>query len=282
MTTKILKVGLIGFGLSGKTFHYPLVTTHVGFKLSMVYSSKRETAEELQESNPDCIITQDIDDVFNSEVDIVVITSPNKLHYEHAVRALEAGKHIVVEKPFTLDSEQAIQLLELSEKKNLICSVFHNRRWDGDFKTVEKIIHNQSLGNLREYEAHFDRFRNYQKPGAWKEKKAEPGAGILYDLGPHLIDQALYLFGMPQSIYADIRTQRIGLEVDDNFELLLYYPNLKVTLKAGMLVKEVLPKFILLGDQGSFVKYGMDIQESQSKSGLLPNDKIWGIEDPSY
>lgn len=275
---KTLKIGLIGYGLSGRIFHYPLITSHPGFKLSMLYTSNPKSALAVAQQHPACHCTQNIDDLFSAELDLVVITSPNKMHFEQARKALASGKNVLVEKPLTITSEEAAELVALSVEMKIQCFVFHNRRWDSDFKTTQKVIESGKLGNLREYEAHFDRFRNYKKANAWKEKDEEPGAGILYDLGPHLIDQALNLFGYPKEVYADIRSQRQGVKVDDNFELLLYYDGLKVTLKASMLVKENLPKYILLGDQGSFVKYGMDVQETQAKSGLMPNEEGWGEE----
>ena len=275
---KILNVAVIGYGLSGRVFHAPLIATNPHFRLTRIYSSKQDSAFEIQSKYPDCEHTFDINDVFEDDIDLVVVTSPNRFHFSLAKRAIEARKHVVVEKPFTVNSSEARELSEMSKSGKLACSVFHNRRWDSDFKTIKKVIDSQKLGDLREYEAHFDRFRNYKKLNAWKEDDQEPGAGILYDLGSHLIDQALHLFGAPQEIYADIRSQRPGVEVDDNFEIILYYENLKVTLKAGMLVKSRLPKFTLFGTQGSFTKYGMDVQESQSRNGMDPSHHEWGIE----
>ena len=163
-------------------------------------------------------------------------------------------------------------------EQNKILTVYHTRRWDGDFITLQKLIQSELLGRLVEFESRYDRFRNYLRPGAWREEDL-PGSGILYDLGSHLIDQALVLFGLPDAVNADLRIQRKGARANDNFELILQYPDLKVTLKAGMLVREALPRFILLGEQGSFVKYGMDVQEEALKAGQKPmtNNK-WGIE----
>jgi predicted dehydrogenase len=200
------------------------------------------------------------------------------MHFELAKRALLSNKHVVVEKPFTVTSKEADELITLAEIQGKIVTAYQNRRWDSDFKTVRKVIKSGVLGNLVEYEAHFDRFRNYVKENAWREEEL-PGSGILYDLGGHLIDQAQYLFGLPEEIYADIRTQRKGGKTDDNFEIILYYNELKVVLKSGMLVKEPLPHFILLGDKGSFIKYGMDVQEEDLKAGKIPSAaKNWGKE----
>jgi predicted dehydrogenase len=184
---------------------------------------------------------------------------------------------VVVEKPFTTTSAEALQLIDLARRQNKILSVHQNRRWDGDFQTVKKLLDQGLLGRLVEFESHFDRFRNHQQPGAWREQEG-PGTGILFDLGSHLIDQAQVLFGLPQMITADIRIQRDFARTADNFELILHYENLKVTLKAGMLVRETGPRFILHGTEGAFVKYGLDVQEEALKQGLTPSSPGWGEE----
>ncbi|MEP6682224.1 MAG: Gfo/Idh/MocA family oxidoreductase, partial [Parafilimonas sp.] len=214
-------------------------------------------------------------------IDLVVIATPNDSHHSLAKQALLAGKNVVVDKPFTITTADADDLIKIAKQQNKILSVHHNRRYDSDFKTVKKVLDENLLGKLVEFESHYDRFRNFLKPNAWREKD-EPGSGILYDLGSHLIDQPLVLFGFPQAITADIRVQREGTKATDNFELILHYPNLKVTLKAGMLVSQPLPRYILLGDKGSFIKYGLDVQEVALKAGLTPYTKSdWGIEHES-
>ncbi len=187
-------------------------------------------------------------------IDLVVISTPNTMHFDLAKQAMEAGKHVVIEKPFTVTSQEGQMLLHIAKQTNRILSVYQNRRFDSDFKTVKKIIESGDLGRLVEFESHFDRFRPDIKQNAWREDPL-PGSGILYDLGAHLIDQALALFGMPEEVYGDVRLQRHG-KVDDNFEVILYYPELKVTLKSSALVKEPLPRFILLGTKGGYMKYG--------------------------
>jgi predicted dehydrogenase len=184
----------------------------------------------------------------------------------------------VVDKPFTLDTPEADQLIALAAKQERVLSVFQSRRLDSDFKTIQKIVGSGLLGKIVELESRFDRFRNFQKPNAWREEDI-PGAGVLFDLGSHLIDQALTLFGKPESITAKIDAQRPQSKVDDHFELLLHYPGIKVTLKAGMLVREPIPRFILMGTEGSFVKYALDVQEEALKAGFNPKTKAgWGIE----
>jgi len=273
----VLNVGLIGYGMAGQTFHAPIISAVPGLRLMTVVE---RTSAKSKEHYPQVQVVQDIQSVLDDEtIDLVVIATPNATHYELAKRALLRGKHVVVEKPFTVTSHEAKQLIDLAHEQKLVLSVFQNRRWDGDFITVKRVLENHLLGRITEYEAHFDRYRNALKLNTWKEK-ALRGSGIVYDLGSHLIDQAQMLFGLPQSITADIRSQRDGTEIDDNFEIILAYADsLKVTLKASMLVRELGPHFMLHGTQGSFVKYGLDPQESALKRGLRPqDDQFWGSE----
>jgi scyllo-inositol 2-dehydrogenase (NADP+) len=276
---KIIHTGIIGFGIGGNTFHAPIIATTEGYTISKIRARKESEVNLAKQRYPDATITDNADDIINDpQIDLVVIATPNDSHRPLAKQALLAGKNVVVDKPFTITSADADDLIKIAKENNKILSVHHNRRYDSDFKTIEKLLKASLLGRLVEFESHFDRFRNYLRPGAWREKD-EPGAGILYDLGSHLIDQPLVLFGSPNAITADIRAQREGTKATDNFELILLYPNLKVTLKAGMLVSQPLPRYILLGDKGSFVKYGLDVQEEALKAGLDPYTKNdWGIE----
>ncbi|ERJ13093.1 Gfo/Idh/MocA family oxidoreductase [Haloplasma contractile] len=278
----ILNTAIIGFGLSGRVFHAPFISELDEFKLSKILTRNEGSKNYIAKHYEGTEVVKDLELILNDQtIDLVIITTPNKLHYSFAKQALKSGKHVLIEKPFTVTTDEADDLIRLSKEYNRILTVFQNRRYDSDFKTVKHIIEQGLLGKLVEYEVHFDRFRNHLKPNAWKEKD-EPGAGILYDLGPHLIDQALVLFGEPQKIFADVRKQRSCSDVDDYFEIILYYDRLKVTLKAGMLVKESLPKYILLGENGSFVKYGMDIQERDLRDGKVPkNSTNWGQEPVS-
>jgi len=275
----IIKTGIIGFGIGGNTFHAPIIHTTEGLKISKIRARKESEVTLAKQRYPDAVITDNADDIINDpDIDLVVIATPNDSHHSLAKQALLAGKHVVVDKPFTITTADAGDLIEIAKQQNRILSVHHNRRYDSDFKTIQKLLNAKMLGRLVEFESHYDRFRNFLKPGAWREKD-EPGSGILYDLGSHLIDQPLVLFGLPQAITADIRVQREGTKATDNFELILHYPGLKITLKAGMLVSQSLPRYILLGDKGSFVKYGLDVQEVALKAGLTPLTKNdWGIE----
>jgi scyllo-inositol 2-dehydrogenase (NADP+) len=273
--TKI-NVGLIGYGMASRVFHAPFITTTPSLKLTKVFERQSSASKE---EYPFVEIVRDIDQLLrDEEVDLIVVATPNSSHFELARRALVAGKNVIVEKPFTIASTQAKELINLANENNLLLSVHQNRRWDGDFLTLQKIISANLLGKLVEYEAHYDRFRNYAR-GGWKE--SDEGTGVLYDLGSHLIDQAQVLFGLPQMITADIRVQREFSQVVDNFELILHYDHLKVTLKAGMLVREPLPRYILHGTKGSFVKYGLDPQEEALNQGQKPTDMNWGVEPKS-
>lgn len=274
---KNINVGIIGYGLSGRIFHGAIINAVEGFSIKKIVTTNLEKRDQAIKDIPDVKVVRAATEIFvDEDIDLVVISTPNVKHAELAEAALRSGKHVVIEKPFTVTSKEARDLIDTAKEMNRMISVYHNRRYDSDFRTVKAIIDTGKLGRLVEYEAHFDRFRNTFKDNAWREKD-QPGAGILYDLGSHLIDQALCLFGLPTEIYGDIRAQRQG-ETDDNFELILYYPDLKVTLKAGMLVKELPPHFTLYGTSGSFVKYGLDVQEGHLKEGLRPVDDTWGVE----
>ncbi len=273
---KTVNAGIIGFGLSGKVFHAPFLDVHPGFNLKKIVERYHQHAKEIY---PYITVVNDFNELLDDrEIDLVVICTPNRLHYPIAKKCLMAGKHIVVEKPFTPTSKEADELIRIAESKNLNLFVYHNRRWDNDFLTVKKVLEDKLLGNILEYEVHFDRYKPKINNGAWRDEK-KPGGGILFDLGSHLIDQALQLFGFPNSISADIRIQRKGSKVDDYFDLKLHYPAFNATLKAGMLVKEPGPRFILHGSKGSYLKYGIDPQEDALKNGLTPDAENWGKED---
>jgi predicted dehydrogenase len=216
--------------------------------------------------------------VSDPEIELIIVNTPDNTHYELARKALLGGKHIVVEKPFTQTVEQGEELINLALKNKLQISVFQNRRWDGDFLTVKEVIANGLLGRLVEFESHFDRYRNFIQPGTWKEDP-DTGTGTLYNLGSHMIDQALCLFGMPEAVQADIRILRSGGKVDDCYDLKLYYNSVKVTLKGSYLVREPGPRYILHGTSGSFLKYGIDPQEDDLKSGKPICSVNWGNDD---
>lgn len=274
-----LNVGIIGYGMAGKVFHAPIVDSIDCMNLKTIVSSRETTTTEVNRRYPNTQVIASVDQLLNDQsIDLVVIGVPNQYHFELTEKALAADKHVVVEKPFTITSKDAKKLIVLAKEKQKILTVHQNRRWDSDFLTVKKVIENNLLGELVEYEAHFDNFKKDVKADAWREKDI-PGAGFVYDLASHLIDQSVYLFGKPKKIFADIRQLREEATTDDNYEIVLSYENLKVTLKTSMLVREETPHFILHGTQGSFVKYGFDVQEGHLKQGLSPlSIDQWGVE----
>ena len=275
---KIINTALCSFGMSGRVFHAPLVYLLPGYKLYAVWERSKQLSKEVY---PDVIIHTSYEELLNDEaIELVIINTPNYTHYEYAKKALLAGKHIVVEKPFTITSSEGKELIALAKEKNKIISVFQNRRWDSDFKTVKKVVQEKWLGDIVEAEIHFDRYKEELSPKLHKEVPG-PGTGLLYDLGSHIIDQALQLFGMPQAIFADITIMRPISKVDDYMELLLFYPSLRVRLKASYLVREPLPAYIFNGTKGTFLKSRADVQEEQLQNGISPNLPQYGIEPES-
>lgn len=276
---KNLQVALVGYGAGGRIYNAPMVEAVEGLVVTCILTSDPQKIKLAKQEFPQAKVVQDYDLLLkDTTIDLVIITVPNHLHRETASKALRAGKHVVVEKPFTVTTEDAEELISLAKECNRIISVNHNRRWDSDIRTIKKVLEEGRLGRVVEFEAHFDRFRPELKD-SWKEENETPGSGLLYDLGSHLIDQALWLFGDPQEIFAHLRIQRPGSQVVDNFELLLLYPDLKVTLKAGMLVKQLGPRYQIFGTKGSYTKTGMDVQEEALKNGLRPEGQPnWGQE----
>ncbi|MFC1862460.1 oxidoreductase [Thermodesulfobacteriota bacterium] len=270
-----VKVGLIGYGFSSEIFHAPFIVSNPNFLLKLVVERHSGRSKY---HYPWVNSVKNIEGVLSdSEIELVVVATPNTTHYEHTRKALLAEKHVVVDKPFTVTTNEAQDLIDLAEKKKKVLSVYQNRRWDGGFLTVKKVIESKILGRIVNYESHFDRFRNCLNPEAWRDQSL-PGSGILYDLGSHLLDQVQCLFGPPKTITADIRIQREGGVVDDYFEVRLDYGDLQVIARAGMLVREQGAHFMIHGTQGSFVKHGMDPQEADLLAGKSPSAPSWGIE----
>ena len=273
-----VKTALASFGMSGLVFHGPLLYADNCFELSKVLE---RTKSESVKKYPEVELVRSFDELCNDDsIELIVVNTPDHTHYELCKKALECQKHVVVEKPFTQKYAESLELIELAEKKNLLLTVFQNRRWDGDFLTVKKVVENKLLGRLVSYEAHFDRFRNYIQPDTWKEDSLT-GTGTLFNLGSHLIDQALVLFGKPDAVTADIRALRSNSIIDDTFELWLHYPDIRVSLSASYLVREPGPRYTLHGTEGSFLKWGIDPQEGDLKKGTVPGTKGWGEEPES-
>lgn len=270
-----INVGLFSYGMSGSIFHAPFLHTNPGFSLQKVLQRR---GEEAKTKYPYVEIVRSPEELYEDPgIDLIVVNTPDHTHYRFAKESLLAGKHVVVEKPFVQEVHEGEELIELAMKKGKILSVYQSRRYEGDFKTVKKIIGQNLIGRIVDYESHFDRFRNYIRD-TWKEKP-ENKTGILYNLGSHLIDQALQLFGMPDHLFADIRNQRTAATVDDAFDLGLFYDGLKVVLKGSYLVREPGPRFRINGTEGSYVKYGNDQQEAALMAGQLPVGPDWG-KDP--
>jgi scyllo-inositol 2-dehydrogenase (NADP+) len=267
----VLNVGLVGFGLAGSVFHAPLISAEPRLRLAAVATSRPLTAE--------FAAARTIGDPYQlmeaADIDLVVVAAPNASHAPLARAALLAGKHVVVDKPFTLELKEADELIALARERNRLLTVFHNRRWDGNFLTVRELLAQGVLGEVYFAEFHFDRHRPIPKKG-WREQPV-PGAGALYDLGSHLIDQALCLFGRPDTVWADVTAQRDGVVVDDYFHVQLGYARRRVILHASALVPRPGPRFIAHGTVASLFQYGMDAQEPQLAQGLRPGHAQWGV-----
>ena len=263
---QIIKVGLTGFGISAKVYHAPFL------KLSPHYTVTTVLERHQQQSKaffPEAAIVTNIEELLQADINLVVITTPNDTHFSYALKALQAGKHVVVEKPFTIQSKEAAQLINIAAQKNLVLTVYHNRRYVSDYLTVQKLLQQNLLGEVHTFETHYNRYRAEERPNAWREKPV-PGSGILYDLGAHLIDQVLSLFGMPQFITADVRLQRPHAKATDLFDVRLDYGFLQARLSAGMLVRETGPRYMIHGSNGSFIKNGEDPQEVKLRAGVMP------------
>jgi scyllo-inositol 2-dehydrogenase (NADP+) len=269
-TAREIRVGLIGHGLAGAMIHAPLIEAAGGFRIVAVATSRPEilaTRRDAPRAETDPLaVTQARD------VDLVVVASPNASHFPLARAALEAGKAVVVDKPFVLSVREADALIALAETRGLLLTVFHNRRWDGDFVAVREVLRERKLGDVLLFEARWDRFRP-EAPQAWRNSD-EAGAGVLWDLGPHLIDQALVLFGTPDAVVADIVRQRAGALADDYFELTLHYGRMRCVLSASSVVAAARPRFALHGTAGSFSTFGIDPFEDGLRAGKPLDDAL--------
>lgn len=271
-----LKLGLMGYGMAGQTFHAPTIASSGRATLAAIATGQ---AERAQSDYPDAQIVDTFEALIALDtIDGVVIATPNDTHFDLARRALEAGKHVVVDKPVTLSAADAKTLADTAAARKLLFAPFHNRRWDGDFMTVRALIDSGRLGRITHYESHFDRFRP-KVPQRWREE-ASRGGGLLFDLGPHLVDQALVLFGRPQTVYATVKAQRDHASAPDYVHVLLGYPDKEIVLHASALAALEPPRFMIHGTRGSYVKTGLDVQEDQLKAGLRPGDAEFGKNPP--
>lgn len=268
-----IAVGLIGFGFAGATFHAPLIEATPGLRITHVASSRPDA---VRERLPSVEVGDALGVARHPKVDLVVVAAPNVTHAPLAAAALRAGKHVVVDKPFALDAREGRELAALADSRGRTLSVFHNRRYDSDFLTVRAALARGSLGNIARFVSRIDRFRPEPRD-RWRER-AEPGSGLLYDLGPHLVDQALVLFGQPDDVYATLATQRRNAVADDAFDLTLRYGSRLIVLGASMLVAGGSPRFAVYGDRGSIVKMLADVQETQLRAGTTPGAPGWGVD----
>lgn len=270
-----VKTALLSYGMSGEIFHAPLLHTHPGFDLSTIVQ-RNSTKASLR--YPGVKLVKSVDEVIaDKSIELVIVNTPNETHYEFTAAVLESGKHAVVEKPFSVTSREANDLIALGKKAGKVLSVFQNRRWDGDFLTMKEVIDSRLVGSIVEFELHYDRFRNYIEANTWKEETGA-GTGILYNLGSHMLDQVLVLFGFPESIDARVGIQRPGGKVDDFYDIRLQYQGFHVIVKSSYLVREPGPRYVAHGTEGSFVKYGIDPQEQALKEGRLPGSPGWGAD----
>lgn len=272
-----IKTALASFGMSGKVFHGPLLKVNSGYEVVTVLERSKELSKELF---PKAKIVRSYDAILNdNDIELVIVNTPDKLHYEMAKAAILKGKNIVVEKPVTLKSEEAADLIKLAREKGVVFSVFQNRRWDADFRTVKKVIEEAKFGRLIEFESHFDRYRTYIAPNTWKEEGDEY-SGVLYNLGSHMVDQAFVLFGRPNAVIAHLKIVRRNGVVTDYYDIRLEYDGFAALLKCSYLVKDPGPRYTIHGEYGTFHKYGIDAQEELMKAGNLPLGDDWGKEEP--
>jgi scyllo-inositol 2-dehydrogenase (NADP+) len=270
----MVRVGLIGFGLAGQAFHAPMIRGVEGMELACILERHTNNAKTRY---PNVRIARNLDEMLSDKsINVVVVATPNDTHYSYTKAILEAGRHVVVDKPFTPTMREAEELVQLAAKRNRLISVYQDRRWDGAYITVRKLIQSGALGKIAEYETRFDRFRLESKPGAWREQADFPAAGVLWDLGPHLIDGALVLFGEPESIYAAALCQRETAKIDDAFDVIMQYPKLRASLRARIIAYAPSHHLLVHGSEGSFVKYGMDPQEEILRSPNYPDGLDWG------
>jgi predicted dehydrogenase len=273
-----INTALCSFGMSGWVFHAPFISVNPGFNFYGVWERTKNLA---QEKYPGVKTFRTLEELLDDkDIELVVVNTPSVTHYDYARQAILAGKHLIVEKPFTATAAQAQELIELARKKNVKLSVYQNRRYDSDYKTVKNILDEGWLGKIIDVEIHYDRYVPALSYKVHKETPT-PAVGGLYDLGSHLIDQALQLFGIPLAVFADITINRPGSKVDDYFDLKLFYPHHRVTLKSSYYVREPLPAYQIHGSLGSFIKHKTDVQEIDLQANKRPGGADWGVEPES-
>jgi predicted dehydrogenase len=275
---KPIVTAICSFGMSGQVFHGPALKILPQFKIHKILERNHRYSEKFY---PQATIVKDFEKILHDPVvELVIVNTPDYLHYEMAKMAMEAGKHVVVEKPFAKTSAEAAELIEIARKNGVLLTVYQNRRLDGGFLTVKKVLENKILGRIVEYECHYDRYRNFIQEGSWKEDGDER-TGVLFNLGPHIVDQALVLFGKPKAVTAHLSVLRTGGRTTDHFDIRLHYSGFDATLRCSYLVREMGPQFIVHGTEGSFVKMATDPQEEMLKINRFPDEPGWGKEPQS-
>src|SRR5207253_702317 len=272
----MIEVGLVGFGLAGRAFHAPVIRAVPGLHLAAILE---RSGTEAAEKYPDVRIVRTLDELLSmSEIRLIVIATPNETHHLFARQCLEAGRDVIVDKPFTATLKEAVSLVQFAKDADRLLTVYQNRRYDGDFQAIRKLVEAGTLGRIVRFETSYDRFRPQLKSGAWRES-ARPGSGILFDIAPHLIDHALVLFGLPDAVTADVRTERESAADDDAFDITLHYlSGMRAVLRSSILAAAPRPRFVLFGTQASFVKQSFDPQEMNLSRGFIPADKPWGYQ----
>jgi scyllo-inositol 2-dehydrogenase (NADP+) len=272
----MINVGLIGFGLAGRAFHAQVISRVPGMRLAAIL---QRTGDEAGKAYPDAKIVRSLDELLAlPDIRLIVIASPNDTHAPFARAALASGHDVVVDKPFTTSYAEAVDLVNFAEKSGRFLTVYQNRRYDGDFQAIRELVAAGTLGRIVRFETHYDRFRPNFKTNAWREQRVA-GAGILFDIGPHLIDHAMVLFGKPEAVTADVRIERQGGLADDAFDIMFLYPDsMRAVLSSDILAVSQRPRFLLFGTKGAFVKQTVDPQENNLRFGTLPEKGAWGAE----
>ncbi len=272
----MIDVGLIGFGLAGRAFHAPVIRAVPGLRLTAIL---QRSGTEAAEQYPDVRIVRGLNELLSMEsLRLIVIATPNDTHYSFAKQCLAAGRDVVVDKPFTTTLAEATELVNFAQRSGRLLTVYQNRRFDGDFQAIIQLVSGGTLGRIVRFETSYDRFRPQLRPGAWREKRG-PGTGLLFDLGPHLIDHAFVLLGLPEAIIADVRIERDDAVTDDAFDIFLRYPGgMRAVLRSTMLAASPRPRFVIHGTRGGYSKHSFDPQEANLRRGYIPQDKPWGVE----
>jgi predicted dehydrogenase len=276
------RVGLIGYGMAGAVFHAPLIASTPGLRLVSVVTSNPERQAQASQEHPGVSVIGHVDELWQAagEHDLVVVATTNATHVPLGLAAVQAGLAVVVDKPLALTAAEGAGLVAAARERGVLLTVFHNRRWDGDLLTLRRLLADGELGSVHRFESRFERWRPAPRPGAWRELEVpEAGGGLLLDLGSHLVDQALLLFGPPSSVYAEVDRRRVGVQGDDDVFIALQHPGgVRSHLWANSLAAQVGPRLRVLGDRGAFVKHGLDVQEEALRAGRRPTEPGWGRE----